>query len=86
MKPLKELNDLMDRPSTMNGPGLKDTREERLTELNDNQVVMAYKVPWAPDGFHLDDATPDVEDSVWGVQDGQRAIRQLKTIKEIKRG
>lgn len=83
MKPFKDLKDLADRPETMTGPGLTDTRGSQLDELCDDYVVPAYKVPWESYG-HLKNADADITDAVWGVQDGARDVRQLKSIKEMK--
>lgn len=81
MKKFEEVKGIMDLPPTLKGGG-NDERGGQLDQLNDNQVVPAYKVPWESYG-HLSDATEDIIDSVWGMQEGRRQIRQLKTIKEM---
>lgn len=82
MKPFKKLQDVYDRPDGYKGTknGTPDA-DDIPRELTDDHVVPAYKVPWEKYG-HLKDADADFVDSVWGIQDGRRDIRQLKDIKE----
>jgi hypothetical protein len=82
MKKFEEVQGIFDLPATLKG-GSNDSRAEELDQLNDNQVVVAYKVPWKDYG-HLKNADDDIIDAVWGMQDGRRDVRQLKTIKEMK--
>jgi hypothetical protein len=81
MKDFDKLDSIYERPETLKS-GDNDTRAKDLGKLNDNQVVDAYRVPWEANG-HLADATDDVIDSVWAMQDGRRDVRQLKKIKEL---
>ena len=68
-----------------------DTRSQGLYEgvLNDNSAVPAYRVPWrapslhAPVNAHLEDATENFRDSVWGINEGKKDIRNLKTMPEL---
>ena len=85
MKPFKEQEDLYPRPDGYDGKQNGVPQADELpVKLNDNQVVEAYKVPWAPDGYHLTGAGDDFVDAVWGIQDGRRDVRMLKTVKEMK--
>ena len=76
----KDLKSLYPRPEGYDGQknGTPDG-DDLPKELNDDHVVMAYKVPWESYG-HLKDATDDITDAVWGIQDGRRDIRQQKEI------
>jgi hypothetical protein len=76
-----DADDLYERPDSLKS-GTNGVPAAELSKLNDNQVVPAYKVPWEANG-HLSDADDDCYDSVWGIQDGRRNVRQLKTIKEM---
>ena len=83
MKKFSELQDLYERPDgydgTKNGT---PTADELPKALTDDHVVPAYKLPWEPYG-HLKNADDDFNDAVWGIQDGRRDVRQLKTIKQM---
>lgn len=83
MDKFKDLESIYPRPAGFDGQNNGEPPGDDIPKrLNDNQVVEAYKVPWNANG-HLADATDDVTDAVWGIQDGHRDIRQLKTIPEM---
>lgn len=86
MKKFSEIESLYPRPAGCNGQsnGTPDG-DDIQKRLTDDHVVEAYKVPWDKNG-HLADATDDITDSVWGIQDGRRNVRQLESIPEMKNG
>jgi hypothetical protein len=72
-----DLYNIYPPPPTTN-PQNDDSRAQDLIDgrLSDAKVVPAYKVPW--DGTHLENATPDLCDAIWGINEGKRDVRGLK--------
>jgi len=64
-------------------PQNDDTRAQDLIDhrLNDTTVSRAYKEPW---NTHLTDGTDSFKDSIWGVTEGEKDIRNLKRLPEDK--
>ena len=86
MKKFSDLEDLYPRPAGYDGQkNGTPTGDHIQDQLTDNTVTEAYKVAWKPWG-HLKDATDDVTDAVWGIQDGRRNVRQQEYIPNLEKG
>jgi len=74
-------------------PQNDDTRAQQLIDgvLNDESVTMAYYVPWqdssllAPRAGHLEPADDAFCDSVWGINEGKKDVRNLRSKPEFSR-
>ena len=74
-------------------PQNDDERAQRIIdgELNDESCTAAYNVPWrdagklAPVAGHLEAADESFCDAVWGINEGKRDIRNLRTLPEYSR-
>ena len=70
-----------------------DTRAQDLIDgaLSDETVTAAYNVPWrdsgklAPVNGHLESAEENFRDSVWGINEGKKDVRNLRTLPEFSR-
>jgi hypothetical protein len=80
-------------PPRTTHPQNDDTRAQNLIkgDLSDERVTAAYNVPWrdagklAPVANHLESAEEDFRDAVWGVSEGKRDVRNLRTLPEFSR-
>ena len=82
-RPFSEMDSILPRPAGYDGKHNGEVSAKDLTTLDDRTVVEAWKVPWENNG-HLSDATDDIIDAAWGIQDGRRNLRQMKNIPEMK--
>lgn len=64
------------RPPRTTWPTNDDTRAQALIDgkLNDDTCARAYRKAWAPDA-HLANASEDFRDSLWGINEGKKDIR-----------
>ena len=80
-------------PPRTSHPQNDDTRAQNLIdhELNDETVTAAYFVPWqdssklAPIAGHLESAEESFRDSTWGINEGKKDIRNLRSKPEWPR-